>query len=45
MLYSRTIETPIGEMLACAAEDGICLLKFTDSPDLKTGLEKLQEDF
>lgn len=43
MLYSRTIETPIGEMLACAAKDGICLLMFTDSPDLNSELEKLQE--
>lgn len=45
MLYSRTIETPIGEMLACTADNGICLLIFTDSPDLNTELEKLQETF
>jgi O6-methylguanine-DNA--protein-cysteine methyltransferase len=45
MLYSRTIETPIGEMLACATVDGICLIIFFDNPEFPAELEKLSNPF
>lgn len=43
MLYSKTLETPIGKILACALDAGVCLLVFVDNPDLDTELEKLQK--
>ncbi len=30
VILSRNIETPLGTMLSCATESGICLLEFTD---------------
>lgn len=30
IIYKKTIQTPLGEMAACAIEQGICLLEFTD---------------
>ncbi|MDQ0065289.1 methylated-DNA--[protein]-cysteine S-methyltransferase [Chryseobacterium lathyri] len=30
IIYRKTIQTPLGEMAACAVEEGICLLEFTD---------------
>ncbi|WP_262487920.1 hypothetical protein [Chryseobacterium carnipullorum] len=30
IIYQKTIQTPLGEMIACAVEQGICLLEFTD---------------
>ncbi|KMQ63231.1 cysteine methyltransferase [Chryseobacterium angstadtii] len=30
IIYRKTIQTPLGEMVACAVEQGICLLEFTD---------------
>lgn len=30
IIYRKTIQTPLGEMVACAIEQGICLLEFTD---------------
>ena len=35
------IETPLGTMYACAVEDGICLLEFTDRKMLETELISL----
>lgn len=31
---SRTIDTPVGPMLACATCDALCMLEFTDRPAL-----------
>ncbi|MCI0706957.1 MAG: methylated-DNA--[protein]-cysteine S-methyltransferase, partial [Ignavibacteriae bacterium] len=35
------LETPLGTMLACATEKGICLLEFTDRKMLETELKDL----
>jgi AraC family transcriptional regulator of adaptative response/methylated-DNA-[protein]-cysteine methyltransferase len=35
------IETPLGTMLACATDQGICLLEFTDRKMLETELKSL----
>lgn len=35
------LETPLGTMFACAAEQGICLLEFTDRKMLETELKSL----
>ncbi|MES2701092.1 MAG: methylated-DNA--[protein]-cysteine S-methyltransferase [Bacteroidota bacterium] len=35
------IETPLGPMLACAAEEGVCLLEFTDRKMLETQFKLL----
>ncbi|MFN1218739.1 methylated-DNA--[protein]-cysteine S-methyltransferase [Chryseobacterium kwangjuense] len=30
IIYRKKIQTPLGEMVACAIDEGICLLEFTD---------------
>ena len=37
----KRLETPLGTMLACAMEKGICLLEFTDRKMLETELKNL----
>jgi AraC family transcriptional regulator of adaptative response/methylated-DNA-[protein]-cysteine methyltransferase len=37
----KRIETPLGTMYACAVEEGICLLEFTDRKMLETELKSL----
>ena len=37
----KRIETPLGTMLACATEEGICLLEFTDRKMLETELKSI----
>ena len=48
-IFSESIDTPIGQMLACANHEGICLLEFVDRKDIKkqkTGLQNvLKTDF
>lgn len=44
MIITTTIETPIGEMIAGATDEGICLLEFNDrktSPEEYNDLKKL----
>lgn len=41
----KRIETPIGTMYACAVEEGICLLEFTDRKMLETELKTLAKLF
>jgi AraC family transcriptional regulator of adaptative response/methylated-DNA-[protein]-cysteine methyltransferase len=41
----KRIETPIGTMYACAVEDGICMLEFTDRKMLETELKYLSKVF
>ncbi|MRM83200.1 methylated-DNA--[protein]-cysteine S-methyltransferase [Riemerella anatipestifer] len=41
MLYSKTINTPLGEMIAVANNHGIYLLEFVDKKHLDTELKKL----
>lgn len=42
MIITTKIETPLGEMIAGATEDGICLLEFTDRRMLSTELKDLE---
>jgi AraC family transcriptional regulator, regulatory protein of adaptative response / methylated-DNA-[protein]-cysteine methyltransferase len=37
----KRIETPLGTMIACAVEEGVCLLEFTDRKMLETELKVL----
>ena len=42
-IFSSTIETPIGQMFACANHEGVYLLEFTERENLekqKTALQK-----
>ncbi|RSK24041.1 bifunctional transcriptional activator/DNA repair enzyme AdaA [Hymenobacter metallilatus] len=41
LLNLTRLETPLGTMLACASEQGICLLEFTDRRGLETELKEL----
>lgn len=45
MIYSKIIETPIGNMLACSVTGGICTLEFCDNQDLASEQRKLLEAF
>nr|WP_262891214.1 methylated-DNA--[protein]-cysteine S-methyltransferase [Chishuiella changwenlii] len=39
----KRIETPLGTMLACATNTGICLLEFTDRRMLETSLKSISK--
>jgi AraC family transcriptional regulator of adaptative response/methylated-DNA-[protein]-cysteine methyltransferase len=39
----KRIETPIGEMIACANEDGICMLEFNDRKSLEKELKEIAQ--
>ena len=42
-IFSSIIETPLGQMFACANHEGVCLLEFTERENLekqKTALQK-----
>lgn len=41
----KRIETPLGTMYACAVEEGICLLEFTDRKMLETELKSIVKLF
>lgn len=41
-LCSQRITTPLGEMLACASDQGLCLLEFADHPLLTRECQALQ---
>jgi AraC family transcriptional regulator of adaptative response/methylated-DNA-[protein]-cysteine methyltransferase len=41
----QMIESPLGPMLAGAADDGVCLLEFTDRRMLETNLRTMQKRF
>jgi AraC family transcriptional regulator, regulatory protein of adaptative response / methylated-DNA-[protein]-cysteine methyltransferase len=43
MIKTSNIETPLGEMIAGATEDGVCLLEFTDRRMLPSELQDLKE--
>ena len=45
MSISQTyINTPLGEMIACATDKGICLLEFNDRKKLEDQFKKLSKD-
>lgn len=41
-IFTRKIKTPIGEMIAGATDDGLCLLEFNDRPALPKELHDLK---
>jgi len=41
MIKTTIIQTPLGEMVAGATEDGICLLEFIDRLNVQTGFKDL----
>lgn len=43
MIYSTHIETPLGNMIACATNKGICLLEFEERKTLDSQLKKLSK--
>ncbi len=43
VVTTTRIPTPLGPMLACAVEEGICLLEFVDRPMLETQLKRVQK--
>ncbi len=44
MIFSKIIETPIGKMLACSVDEGICLLEYYDNPKLEFESKKLADE-
>jgi len=40
-ILKSDVRTPIGDMTACATNDGICLLEFNERPDLKKQITSL----
>jgi AraC family transcriptional regulator of adaptative response/methylated-DNA-[protein]-cysteine methyltransferase len=45
MIYSSKIETPIGLMMACSTENGICLLEFMDMVSMEKDLLSVSKYF
>ncbi|MET3037148.1 methylated-DNA--[protein]-cysteine S-methyltransferase [Chryseobacterium sp. NRRL B-14859] len=43
IIYQKTIQTPLGEMIACAVNEGICLLEFTDRKSIEKQLQSLSK--
>jgi methylated-DNA-[protein]-cysteine S-methyltransferase len=43
MIYRKMISTPLGEMIACAVDEGICLLEFTDRKNIEKQLTSLSK--
>jgi AraC family transcriptional regulator of adaptative response/methylated-DNA-[protein]-cysteine methyltransferase len=41
MINKKIIETPMGPMLACSVDEGICLLEFFDNQNLEVVLNRL----
>ena len=43
MIKTTRINTPLGEMIAAATEEGICLLEFSDDRIINDELTELKE--
>lgn len=43
IIHQKTIQTPLGEMIACAVDEGICLLEFTDRKNIEKQLKSLSK--
>lgn len=43
IIHQKTIQTPLGEMVACAVDQGICLLEFTDRKTIEKQLNALSK--
>lgn len=44
IIYKKMIQTPLGEMIACAIDQGICLLEFTDRKNIEKQLKMLSKN-
>lgn len=42
-IHQKTIQTPLGEMFACAVDKGVCLLEFTDRKNIEKQLKSLSK--
>lgn len=42
-IHQKKIHTPLGEMIACAVEEGICLLEFTDRKTIEKQFKSLSK--
>ena len=42
-IYRKEIESPLGKILLCADEQGICLLDFFDGKALETQLKQIEK--
>ena len=42
-LYQQKIQTPLGTMVACANENGLCLFDFEDTKNLDKELLQVSE--
>ncbi|WP_370898146.1 methylated-DNA--[protein]-cysteine S-methyltransferase [Chryseobacterium gossypii] len=42
-VHLKTIETPLGPMFACAVDQGICLLEFTDRKNMEKQFKSLSK--
>lgn len=40
-IHTKSIETPIGKMIACVAKDKLCLLEFSDRNELEDELKEI----
>jgi len=45
MIFHQQIKTPLGEMLACATDEGLCLLEFADRPMLPEQMQRVEQYF
>jgi len=43
IIHQKNISTPLGEMIACAVDQGICLLEFTDRKNIEKQLKALSK--
>ncbi|NAW50371.1 methylated-DNA--[protein]-cysteine S-methyltransferase [Elizabethkingia argentiflava] len=43
IIYQKTIKTPLGDMIVCAVNKGICLLEFMDQKNLEKQLRSLSK--
>ncbi|MFQ5702666.1 MAG: bifunctional transcriptional activator/DNA repair enzyme AdaA [Gemmatimonadales bacterium] len=41
--FMTRLLTPLGPMVACTTDDGVCLLEFADRPMLRTQIERIQQ--
>lgn len=42
-MYYSIIQTPLGSMIACASDSGVCLLEFAEDGDLPGCLERIRK--
>ncbi|MDW9381539.1 methylated-DNA--[protein]-cysteine S-methyltransferase [Chryseobacterium sp. JV558] len=42
-IHQKNISTPLGEMIVCAVDQGICLLEFTDRKNIEKQLKALSK--